>query len=131
MPVSRRAILAAAALPSAPLPARAALAASGDAALLAACRDFQDTKGEEARCLATDDMQEADVVAWDHRHDAALQAAAELPARTLEGLRAKAQLVLAMLPAAVEEFSLSPDSDEIRVVLSLACDLLTQTRSDA
>jgi hypothetical protein len=128
------------ALHTLPAPAQAKLrqldavsepAASWDAALLAACRDFHDTKGEEARCLAADDVHEADVLSWGKRLDAALRAAAELPARTPEGLRAKAQLVLAMLPAAVEEFSLSTDSDEILVVLSLARDLLTQTKRDA
>lgn len=53
----------------------------------------------------------------------AIEAAITTPARSVVGLRAKAAMLAHALPPAVSAFELGPDSEEIRLALSLAADL--------
>jgi hypothetical protein len=106
--------------------------AEPDAALLAACADFYAAEREEARVGglplrpfgSPEELAiEAQINAIGARLDSALMAAS-VPAVTQEGMRAKAALIQHMLPEALELFKLRTNDDEVRLVLSLAQDVL-------
>jgi hypothetical protein len=130
--LSRRAL--ATLLPVIASPAVAGPASSrDDATLLAACAEFHTAWADDQQLASLPDYPfgspEARAVeeqsqATAQRMERALALAVLLPAATSAGLKAKADLVAARLPAALQDFCLSTEDDEIKLVLSLAADVL-------
>ena len=110
----------------------AATAAAPDAELIAVCADFYADKAEEVRINALPaygfldprelaiEEQTSQLI---YRMDRLLMRAADLPATTPDGLRAKATLLKRTLPHAAQNFELTPESLEIKLALSLASDV--------
>ncbi|MCK8788165.1 hypothetical protein M0638_27840 [Roseomonas sp. NAR14] len=111
----RRALVSVAALAAAPT----GVAPTADAALLATCAEYHAARAE---LLAAPDDTAMD--AADERQDAARERLVDLPACTPEGLVAKARVIAVDLPPAARDFDLSPENDEIRLVLSLVRDIV-------
>lgn len=58
------------------------------------------------------------------RHIAAIERVTGIPAQTAEGIRAKANMVSILIPRDAGVFELGPDSYQLRLVLSLASDVM-------
>ena len=110
----------------------AATATAPDAELIAACADFFAAKAEEVRINALPNYGfldprelaiEEETSRLIYRMDRQMMKAADLPATTPDGLRAKATLLTRTLPHAAQNFEMTPESLEIKLALSLAGDI--------
>jgi hypothetical protein len=103
-----------------------------DAELIAACQQYLAAMDEEAAMPnviykdgSSDALAEqAQVDAIVLQMNTALDYAADAPALTRDGIRAKAALIHRMLPVDADAFELGPESPQIRLVVSLAADIL-------
>jgi hypothetical protein len=107
-----------------------------DAALLAACADYRAAAQEEARLEALPHhpfgsreqaVLEERTLAAVAQISAALDTVAAIPAASALGMRVKAELIESTFPEAVDACELSLEDSEVRLVLSLAQDLLRLT----
>jgi hypothetical protein len=124
------------ATPAAAAPAMAATSTvHPDAALIAAAAEFRAARAECDRLESLPSLRlpynHPEVLAHERkiadvcdRRMTAVDSAAEIPAGTTDGLRAKAGMVLDRLPEHVRYNEVDEDDGEIRLVLSLAADIL-------
>ena len=130
----RRGVLAAAAAALLAVPAGAvAMESNPDAELIAVHRSFRAAVRQEAAFgeapsypfgSPENEAKEKRLGDAILTQNEAVKASATLPARTLAGIRAKADLVAAALPKGLESFQLDENSPEIKLVMSLVNDLL-------